>query len=112
MVFTKLSFCQLAKLRGVFKNVTLFGPYVADYGRGVCVCPLSVGLCSDFGSLWVFTKLSFFQLRGVFKNVTLLGPYVADYGRGVCVCPLSVGLCSDFGSLWCSRSSPFVSWLS
>ena len=49
-------------LRGVFKNVTLFGPYVADYGRGVCVCPLSVGLCSDFGSLWVFTKLSFCQL--------------------------------------------------
>ena len=65
----------------VFKNVTLFGPYVADYGRGVCVCPLSVGLCSDFGSLWVFTKLSFCQLaklRGVFKNVTLFGPYVVD----------------------------------
>ena len=38
-------------LRGVFKNVTLFGPYVADYGRGVCVCPLSVGLCSDFEAL-------------------------------------------------------------
>ena len=76
MVFTKLSFCQLAKLRGVFKNVTLFGPYVADYGRGVCVCPLSVGLCSDFGSLWVFTKLSL--LGGV-------SPYVAVYGRGVCM---------------------------
>ena len=65
----------------VFKNVTLFGPYVADYGRGVCVCPLSVGLSSDFGSLCVFTKLSFCQLaklRGVFKNVTLFGPYVVD----------------------------------
>ena len=71
-VFTKLSFCQLAKLRGVFKNVTLLGPYVADYGRGVCVCPLSVGLCSDFGSLWVFMKLSFCQLaklRGVFNSL-------------------------------------------
>ena len=60
----EVPFRQSVKLcSGVYlNNITLFGLYVADYGRGVCVCPLSVGLCSDFGSLWVFTKLSFCQL--------------------------------------------------